>query len=129
MRFVLRPTRNAGIVIVLAMLALGTGGASAHDTAAAFAPTPSGPVYNGIPGALPPHFPLRLRRHLQRLADRGPFMPSILCGDRSSTREAWTDTACRGYHFGIDISIDDAHPETGAPGVVVAPGCTRSSPE
>ena len=114
MRFVMRPTRNAGIVIVFAMLALGTGGASARDTAAVFAPTPSGPVYNGIPGALPPHFHYAY-------ADTYSGWPVAPVHAQHPVRGSFLDprgvddTGLSGYHFGIDISIDDAHPETGAP--------------
>lgn len=71
--------------------------------------TPNGPVYAGIPGALPPGFVYRYNhlsvgwpvapRHVQHPI-RGPFADP---------------RGLHGYHFGIDVSIDDAHPDPGAP--------------
>jgi hypothetical protein len=79
-----------------------------------FAPTPNGPVYGGIPGALPPHF-----QYVQNGNYRGwPIAPKL---SQHPVRGSFLDprgkddTATSGYHFGIDISVDDSHPETGAP--------------
>jgi hypothetical protein len=115
MRFVLRPIRIVGgIVVMLSMLALGTGGASALDSAVAFAPTPTGPVYKVVPGALPSHF------HYV-YADTYSGWPIAPVHSQHPVRGSFLDprgkddTGLSGYHFGIDISVDDAHPEPGAP--------------
>jgi hypothetical protein len=80
----------------------------------AFAPTPAGPTYGGVPGALPPNFAYAYDSsytgwpvaptHLQHPV-RGSFLDP----------RGLDDTGLSGYHFGIDISIDDRHPEPGAP--------------
>ena len=82
--------------------------------AAAFAPTPTGPVYGGIPGALPPRFqyvysdsyhgwPIN-PKHAEHPV-RGSFLDP----------RGKDDTGLSGYHFGIDISVDDRHPGAGTP--------------
>ena len=79
-----------------------------------FAPTPTGPVYGGVPGALPPHF-----AYVYDSSYRGwPVAPTHV---QHPVRGAFLDprgvddTGLSGYHFGIDVSIDDRHPEAGAP--------------
>jgi hypothetical protein len=92
----------------MAALALGTGSASA------FAPTPSTPSWGGIPGALPPGF-----HYVYDSAYRGwPVRPlhsqHPVRGSFLDPR-GQDDTGLSGYHFGIDVSIDDRRPDPGAP--------------
>lgn len=80
----------------------------------AFAPTPNGPVHGGVPGALPPAFHFAYDDgytgwpvapvHVQHPV-RGSFLDP----------RGVDDTGTSGYHFGIDISVDDRKPEAGAP--------------
>ena len=102
---------------LLALLVLLVVFACSQRTAAArsgFAPTPTGPVYGGVPGALPPHF-----AYVYDSAYRGwPIAPTHV---QHPVRGAFLDprglddTGLSGYHFGIDVSVDDRHPEAGAP--------------
>ena len=94
------------------MLVVGlAGSASARSS---FAPTPTTPIYGGVPGALPPHF-----AYVYDSGYRGwPVAPTH---SQHPVRGAFLDprglddTGLSGYHFGIDVSIDDRHPEAGAP--------------
>lgn len=102
------------VAFLTMLLAVGAGGALALEQHIAFAPTPTGPVYAGIPGALPSHF-----AYVYGDAYRGwPVNPTH---SQHPVRGSFLDprgkddTGLSGYHFGIDISVDDAHPETGAP--------------
>jgi hypothetical protein len=84
-----------------------------------FAPTPTTPVYGGVPGALPARF-----RYVYDSAWRGwPVSPlhaqHPVRGSFLDPRGV-DDTGLSGYHFGIDVSIDDRRPEVGAP-----PGLSR----
>jgi hypothetical protein len=97
---------------VLLVLPLGFAGAAASKSV--FAPTPTGPVYGGVPGALPPHF-----AYAYDSSFRGwPVAPTHV---QHPVRGAFLDprgiddTGLSGYHFGIDVSIDDRHPGAGAP--------------
>jgi hypothetical protein len=100
-------------VAVAITLAVGGAGYAAVESAA-FAPTPTSPVYGGIPGALPPGFRYAYNdryqgwpvnpRHAQHPV-RGSFLDP----------RGKDDTGLSGYHFGIDINVDDQHPEHGAP--------------
>lgn len=80
----------------------------------AFAPTPTSPVYGSVPGALPPTF---------RYAYDGVYSgwPVAPVHSQHPVRGSFLDprgvddTGRSGYHFGIDISVDDRHPEPSAP--------------
>ena len=68
----------------------------------------------GVPGALPASFPFTYRDSyrgwpLWPLHRQHPIRSSFLDPRASS------DLVGGGYHFGIDISVDDAHPEPWAP--------------
>jgi hypothetical protein len=75
---------------------------------------PNGPVYGGVPGALPPHFVYRYNelsvgwpvapRHVQHPI-RGPF----------ADPRGPDENGLAGYHFGIDVNVDDERPNPGAP--------------
>ncbi len=107
--------RHTGFVVALAAALLLVGEQPRTATGAArFAPTPTSPVYGGIPGALPPNFhyvyndryggwPINPRQSEHPV--RGSFLDP----------RGKDDTGLSGYHFGIDVSIDDRHPEAGAP--------------
>jgi hypothetical protein len=102
------------LAAVLASVALATGLARPAAARTDFAPTPTTPVYGGIPGALPPHF-----HYVYDSAARGwPIAPTHaqhpVRGAFLDPRGA-DDTGLSGYHFGIDVSIDDRRPEAGAP--------------
>jgi hypothetical protein len=77
-------------------------------------PTPSGPVYRGIPGALPRNF----RYVYNQLSIGWPVGPRSA---EHPIRGAFIDprgpddNGLSGYHFGIDINVDDANPSPGAP--------------
>ena len=87
---------------------------SATALVCGFAPTPNGPVVGTVPGALPPSFhyayddgyrgwpvsPLH-REH----PVRGSFLDP----------RGVDDTGTSGYHFGVDVSVDDRTPDSGAP--------------
>ncbi len=100
-----------GLTSLALVLASSTRPASGATT---FAPTPNTPVYNGIPGALPPnfHYVYNDNYHgwpINPKHDQHPVRGSFL------DPRGIDDTGLSGYHFGIDISIDDRHPEPGAP--------------
>ena len=84
-------------------------------TTALFAPTPKGPIYGGIPGALPPTFhyvydsPSYTGWPLDPKHAEHPVRGSFL------DPRGVDDTGLSGYHFGVDISVDDRHPQAGAP--------------
>lgn len=79
-----------------------------------FAPTPNGPVFGGVPGALPPGFHYAYNDsytgwpvapvHVQHPV-RGSFLDP----------RGVDDTGTSGYHFGIDVSVDDRTPDPSAP--------------
>lgn len=98
----------------MVVLAAAIAGAASAVAAVPTQPLPSGPVYRGIPGALPPGFPYvynalsvgwpvapRRAQHPIRGAFIDPRGPD--------------DNGLSGYHFGIDINVDDTHPDRGAP--------------
>jgi len=77
-------------------------------------PMPNGPVYAGIPGALPSAFP-----YAYNALSRGwPVRPRSI---QHPIRGAFIDPRGRddnglsGYHFGIDVNVDDDQPDPGAP--------------
>jgi hypothetical protein len=77
-------------------------------------PMPSGPVYRAIPGALPPQF-----HYVYRTLSPGwPVAPRLvqhpIRGAFIDPRGA-DDNGLSGYHFGIDVNVDDARPDAGAP--------------
>ena len=79
-----------------------------------FAPTPNGPVYGGVPGALPAGF-----HYLYNDSSTGwPVAPvhaqHPVRGSFLDPRGI-DDTGRSGYHFGVDVSVDDQHPEQRAP--------------
>jgi hypothetical protein len=102
-----------GLALGVALLAVpgsGWGAAGRVPTQ----PTPNGPVYGGIPGALPPTFP-----YAYNALSRGwPVRPRSV---QHPIRGAFIDPRGRddnglsGYHFGIDVNVDDAQPDPGAP--------------
>ena len=52
----LRALEHRHLIVAAMVLSVSASGAPAREQRAAFAPTPNGPVYAGIPGALPPQF-------------------------------------------------------------------------
>ena len=102
------------IVPALVSVVLVAGLAGPVTARSSFAPTPTTPIYGGVPGALPPHF-----TYVYDSGYRGwPVAPTHV---QHPVRGAFLDprgvddTGLSGYHFGIDVSIDDRHPEAGAP--------------
>jgi hypothetical protein len=82
--------------------------------ACGFAPTPNGSVYGEVPGALPVGF-----HYVYNDAYTGwPVTPvhaqHPVRGSFLDPR-GLDDTGRSGYHFGIDVSVDDQQPEQGAP--------------
>lgn len=103
--------------LCLTLLAAGCGGAK--PSVPVVAPsgardTPNGPVFADVPGALPPHFHYRYNdlsigwpvapRHVQHPI-RGSF----------AEPRGPDENGLAGYHFGIDVNVDDGHPDPGAP--------------
>jgi hypothetical protein len=72
------------------------------------------PVYDGIPGALPRHFHYRYDTvyHGWPVAPVDARHP--IRGGFADPR-GLEDDGLSGYHFGIDVSVDDRHPDAGAP--------------
>ena len=80
----------------------------------AFAPTPTSPVFGRLPGALPHGFHYVYAGsytgwpvapvHAQHPV-RGSFLDP----------RGVDDTGTSGYHFGVDVSVDDRRPDRGAP--------------
>ena len=102
--------RGAALAIVSSALVL----ASAAGGAVAFAPTPTSPVYGGIPGALPPGFRYVYNDSYQGWPVNPRHAQHPIRGSFIDPRGK-DDTGLSGYHFGIDISVDDHHPDPGAP--------------
>ncbi len=91
-----------------------TGGLAA--AAPARVPTqPEAPVYAGVPGALPPSFAYVYddaagpRWPVRPMSSQHPIRGSFL-DPRGSD-----DDGLAGYHFGVDVNVDDRHPDPGAP--------------
>lgn len=80
----------------------------------AFAPTPSGPVYGRIPGALPPGFHYAYNSAYTGWPVTPLHMQHPVRGSFLDPRGV-DDTGTSGYHFGIDVSVDDRHPDHGSP--------------
>ena len=103
--------RSTGAAAVLACLVL----AAVADARVPTQPTPAGPVFDGIPGALPHGFVY----HYGRLSRGWPVLPRNaqhpIRGSFIDPRGA-DDNGLSGYHFGIDVNVDDRHPDPGAPG-------------
>lgn len=77
-------------------------------------PMPNGPVFAGVPGALPSDFAYRYNA----LSQGWPVAPrSVQHPIRGSFIDprGTDDNGLSGYHFGIDVNVDDAHPDAGAP--------------
>src|SRR5581483_4344676 len=76
-------------------------------------PTPVAPVFDGISGALPPSFVYRYNR----LSPGWPVLPRYV---QHPVRGAFIDprgpddNGLSGYHFGVDVNVDDRHPDAGA---------------
>ncbi len=110
--------RAAVLIAALGAVALLLGSPThGSPSASRFAPTPNGPIYGGIPGALPPHF-----HYVQNGNYRGwPINPKHaqhpVRGSFLDPRGR-DDTGTSGYHFGIDVSVEDAQPEAGAPALL-----------
>jgi len=107
------PGIGVRVAFAAAVLLIGVPSPAA-SAAARFAPTPTSPVYGGIPGALPPNF-----HYVYNDGYRGwPINPTkVEHPVRGSFLDprGTDDTGLSGYHFGIDVSVDDRHVETGAP--------------
>lgn len=102
------PARRLPLLGLLVLLALASGCGGARTQRAGVGGTA------GVPGALPVGFRFTYRDSyrgwpLWPLHHQHPIRSSFLDPRPSS------DTMGGGYHFGIDISVDDAHPEPWAP--------------
>lgn len=112
----LRQSRSR-LAALAAVAIAGTVAGCGGDSSVAPVPrqdTPNGPVYARIPGALPPGFHYRYDglsvgwpvapRHVQHPI-RGPF----------ADPRGPDENGLAGYHFGVDVNVDDEFPEPGAP--------------
>jgi hypothetical protein len=77
-------------------------------------PTPNGPAYGGVPGALPPRFAYSYNALSRGWPVAPRAMQHPIRGSFIDPRGA-DDNGLSGYHFGIDINVDDTRPEAGAP--------------
>ncbi len=102
-----------GVTFAATLLFLGSAAQTASG-APHFAPTPTSPVYGGIPGALPPNFHYVYNDGYQGWPIGPTHVEHPVRGSFLDPRGK-DDTGLAGYHFGIDVSIDDRHPEAGAP--------------
>jgi hypothetical protein len=102
--------RTAALMLAVVSFVLVSGAGRAF----AFAPTPTSPVYGGIPGALPPGFRYFYNGSYQGWPVNPQHAQHPVRGSFLDPRGK-DDTGLSGYHFGIDISVDDQHPEPGAP--------------
>lgn len=100
-------------LLAAAALALTAGLASAPPAHAPI--SPQSPSYEGVPGALPPS--------LAYVYDdaAGPRWPVRVTTSQHPMRGGFLDPrgtdddALAGYHFGVDVNVDDRHPDPGAP--------------
>jgi hypothetical protein len=98
--------------VVLGVLALaGAPGASARPS---LAPTPNTPIYGGIPGALPPGFVYSYNDRFRGWPVRPLSVQHPIRGSFLDPRGP-DDDAMSGYHFGVDVNVDDLHPDPQAP--------------
>ncbi len=110
----LRTAAFLATIFVLVSAALFGAAAGARPPRIPAQPMPNGPVYGGVPGALPAGFQYRYNR----LSPGWPVRPRSV---QHPVRGAFVDprgaddNGLSGYHFGIDINVDDAHPDAGAP--------------
>jgi hypothetical protein len=101
----------AVVVLAFALLVpLGRG----SDLGVPTQPMPSGPVYAGIPGALPPDFAYRYDT-LSRVWPVAPRTVQHPIRGSFIDPRGPDDNGLSGYHFGVDVNVDDASPEPGAP--------------
>ena len=103
-----------GVALAAALLSLAATGAQLASGAALFAPTPTSPVYGGIPGALPPGFRYAYNDNYHGWPVAPTQAEHPVRGSFLDPRGK-DDVGLSGYHFGIDVSIDDRSPEAGAP--------------
>lgn len=99
---------HAGILFAAAWLVL-----LAPGLAAAFAPTPNGPLYGGIPGALPASFHYVYNDSYTGWPVRPLHAQHPIRGSFLDPRGK-DDDGLSGYHFGIDVNVDDHVPDPGA---------------
>ena len=112
----MRPLTRLSVTTVaaLTLVVSGSGSESGAAPKVPRQPLPDGPVYAGIPGALPHGFTYRYNR----LSPGWPVRPRSV---QHPIRGAFIDprgpddNGLSGYHFGIDVSVDDHHPDRGAP--------------
>ncbi len=79
-----------------------------------FAPTPNSPVYGGVPGALPPNFHYAYGDSYAGWPVAPVHAQHPIRGSFLDPRGV-DDTGTSGYHFGVDVSVDDRKPDRGAP--------------
>jgi hypothetical protein len=77
-------------------------------------PTPIAPVYGGIPGALPPGFAYSYNAGFRGWPVRPLSLEHPVRGSFLDPRGP-DDDAMSGYHFGVDVNVDDQHPDPRAP--------------
>ena len=76
--------------------------------------TPNGTVYGALPGALPPSFSYRYNDTFVGWPVRPQHAQHPIRGSFLDPRGADND-GLSGYHFGIDVNVDDRRPGGGAP--------------
>lgn len=108
-----RGAASAALVFLLAAVGVTAAGPASALEAAAPPLLPS-PSWTALPGALPPGFRYRYNDRFQGWPvnpgrDQQPIRGSFL-DPRGNDNDARG-----GYHFGVDINVDDARPDPGAP--------------
>ena len=103
-----------GLTVTLVLVVLAPSPKKHGKAKSVFGETLSTPVYGGVPGALPPGFDYVYNASLpgwpvSAINARHPIRGSFL------DPRGFDDDGLSGYHFGIDINVDERHPDAGAP--------------
>lgn len=102
------------LAVLVLELALGAGQAPARETTVGATSFRRPPVASAVPGALPAGFRYRYAEARRGWPVRPEAVQHPIRGSFLDPRGADND-GLAGYHFGVDINVDDNAPEPGAP--------------
>ena len=109
----MRKPSSGGITVIVAAAAAAALAVTAAGSRAVER-TPNSPVFGGIPGALPPGFAYRYNDSFTGWPVRSSRQQHPVRGSFLDPRGSDND-GLGGYHFGLDVNVDDRRPERGAP--------------